>query len=235
MFIPVSATFEDLKIDSMEDGGLNGEQRVLVVFDYDWSLVNENSDRYIFEVLYPELLATLRSRHGETPWTQLMDELLQELAADRPHITRAQIEAAVAQIPVQDKMLDALKLAAEHPDGMVAIVSDANTVYIESMLAHHQLSGHVTKLVTNPAHWEPLSETTYRLRVQPYHPADQQPHACANCPVNMCKGVILDELRREHPSARVLYIGDGGGDFCPATRLTKCVVMGLSACLTLRS
>ncbi|CAI5716033.1 unnamed protein product [Peronospora destructor] len=37
----------------------------------------------------------------------------------------------------------------------------------------------------------------------------------------MCKGRIIDTLRSVHPYTSVLYVGDGSGDFCAATRLLK--------------
>jgi 2,3-diketo-5-methylthio-1-phosphopentane phosphatase len=195
--------------------------RVLVIFDYDWSLVNENSDTLVFHSLCPELVAEIATRRREQPsWTQLMDDLLGELVQRLPHLSQEQIQDAVAQIPVQPRMLDALRMAVETFGAHVQIVSDANTVYIESMLALHDLHAYVKRVVTNPAAFEPGSN---RLRVRPFHALEQPPHGCALCPTNMCKGRILDAIRAETDYDIVLYVGDGGGDFCPATRLTRCV------------
>lgn len=197
-------------------------KRVLVVFDYDWSLVNENSDTFVFRELHPPLLERLRERVASrdgTSWTALMDELLGQLAEQQPSATATRIRHALARIPVLDRMLDAVRLAASSPGTVVAIVSDANSVYIESMLAYHALASCVHEVVTNPAAFD-----GDRLRVQPFHALALPPHGCIDCPANMCKGRILDRLRHDHSDssggfAHVLYVGDGGGDFCPATRL----------------
>jgi len=202
--------------------------KVLVVFDYDWSLINENSDTFIFKVLYPELLDEIKTRRATQPsWTQLMDDLLQQLATDKPHVTEEMIRQAVANVPVLSKMLDAMKLAGSQPNAVVAIVSDANTVYIESMLDHHGLATIVSEVITNPAAFETQGRRQ-SLRVRPYHDP-QTPHGCALCPSNMCKGLILDRLRRETACTRVVYVGDGSGDFCPATRTTRCVLRPLGS------
>ncbi|GAB9476081.1 Pyridoxal phosphate phosphatase [Globisporangium polare] len=200
--------------------------QVLVVFDYDWSLVNENSDTFVFKQLHAPLLDTLRERlalrqqqQQEVSWTALMDELLHELSQQQPLVTPKVIRATLAQIPILDRMLDAVRLAVDTHGADLKIVSDANTVYIQSMLEHHALASHVSEVFTNPGFFEGVNSS--RLRVQPYHALHLVPHGCPNCPANMCKGAILDQIRRGNPGyTHVLYIGDGGGDFCPSTRLT---------------
>ncbi|GMF50040.1 unnamed protein product [Phytophthora fragariaefolia] len=195
---------------------------VLVIFDYDWSLINENSDTFVFQKLYPELLATLRERRAEQPsWTKIMDDMLKDLSKDKPDISEEIIRDAVAHVPIQPHMLDAVRLAAEQYSADVKIVSDANSVYIESMLEHHGLSKLVSEVITNPATFEALDDGRNRLNVKPYHALDIVPHGCTWCPSNMCKGRIVDSLRQAHPYSSVLYVGDGSGDFCAATRLTK--------------
>lgn len=196
--------------------------QTLVVFDYDWSLINENSDTFIFKVLYPQLLEQLRERRVSQPsWTRLVDDLLQQLALDKPGISAEVIRQTVAGVPILPRMLDAFRLAGSRTGVAVAIVSDANTVYIESMLEHYGLSSLVTEVVTNPAVFEQDHQRS-SLRVRPYHDETVKPaHGCPLCPSNMCKGIILDRLRRKHSASRVLYVGDGTGDFCPATRMTR--------------
>ncbi|KAG3164938.1 hypothetical protein PI126_g4867 [Phytophthora idaei] len=195
---------------------------VLVVFDYDWSLINDNSDTFIFQKLYPELLATLRERRTTRPsWTKIMDDMLGVLAEDKPDISPDMIRDTVARVPIQSHMLDALRLAAEIHSADVKIVSDANSVYIESMLELHGLTQDVSEVITNPASFEALENGRSRLHVRPYHGEAGEAHGCEWCPTNMCKGRIVDILRSAHPYTSVLYVGDGSGDFCAATHLTK--------------
>lgn len=203
------------------DGDRDGGGGVLVVFDFDWSLVEANSDRFLLRTLCPALLRKLKAWRGTMPWTQLLTELLDELMAQTSDVTRELIERTVADIPVQDRMIDALLLAANHPDSVVVVVSQANTVFIECMLARHELLPLVGKVVANPAAWTTDSMQRQRLIIQPFHPADQAPHGCRLCPVNMCKGVVLDQLRREHKPQRIVYVGDGSVDFCPVLRLSE--------------
>lgn len=207
---------------------------VLVVFDYDWSLVNDDSDIFVFKQLHPELLLELRDRYMHVQWTQLIDELLVRLAEERPALTASEIRQTLARIPVQPRMLDAVRLAAEEHGARVHIVSDANTVFIQSMLEHEGIAPLVHEVHSNPAFFEAAddSETKNRLRVERYHGAHLEPHGCPHCQVNMCKGQILDETRAQQVFTHVLYVGDGKGDFCPATRLSRCVAGTCDASVT---
>jgi pyridoxal phosphate phosphatase PHOSPHO2 len=158
----------------------------LIVFDYDFSLVNDDSDALFCKALCPELLHRLDTPTHTAPsqgWPALMDELIGEFFQKNPNTTRDDIVRALAAIPVFPEMLDAVRLATEQYDATVAIISDANTVFIKSMLEHHKLNDGITEIHTNTGRWE-----GNRLRVEPYYALDQEPHGCALCPANMCKG-----------------------------------------------
>lgn len=41
----------------------------LVVYDFDWSFADQDTDRYVFEVLDPELRVSLREHKKTVQWT----------------------------------------------------------------------------------------------------------------------------------------------------------------------
>ena len=43
--------------------------RQLVVFDFDWSLADQDTDRWIFEVLAPDLRRKMRRDKDTVQWT----------------------------------------------------------------------------------------------------------------------------------------------------------------------
>ncbi|POM69616.1 Pyridoxal phosphate phosphatase [Phytophthora palmivora] len=195
---------------------------LLVIFDFDDSLVNEDSDVYVFGSFHPELCKTAYERHAKKPiWPSVFDDMLQVLASEKPDVTPELIRQRVAQIPVQARMLDAVRMAVELFGADVKVISDGNTFYIESMLDHQDLSNHVKEVFANPIEHEPLDDGRTRLRIRPYHGDHLEPHGCKWCPTNMCKGSILDSIRSSKSYYRVIYVGDGTGDFCPASRLTE--------------
>lgn len=185
----------------------------LVVWDFDWSLINENSDTYVLEQLDPAVNDKMEAklRQGGMGWTQLMDWSVGELAA-AGHTPQA-IRAALVGVPILSGALSAFH-AAKAAGAEQRILSDANTVYISSILEGRGLAADVSTVETNPAAFDDAG----RLRIRPHQPAGL-PHGCALCPANLCKGAVLDTWLAELAPSRCIYVGDGGGDFCPATRL----------------
>jgi len=185
--------------------------QTLVVFDFDWSLLeNQNTDIYVFEQLAPDLEQKCR---GDDPmgWTALMDHLLHELW--KRGVTKEDIVDCFRRCLITEPLVKSLKLLAEK-NCMVKILSDSNTVYIDTILEASNVKHHIGETVTNPAHFSAEG----RLRVGPYQPVNHR-HNCTNCPVNLCKGLVMSSFLRQAAYLRRIYVGDGGGDFCPCTKL----------------
>jgi len=186
----------------------------LVVWDFDWSLVNENSDTYVIERLDPSgriwADAEKKLRRG-TEWTPLMDWALGQLH-DAGHTLQALSDALVT-IPVLDGALAAVT-AARAAGAEQRILSDANDMYIASILESRGIANIFSVVETNPT----SSGADGRLRVRPHQP-DAAPHGCPHCPPNLCKGAVLERWLSELSPCRCVYVGDGSGDYCPATRL----------------
>ncbi|KAJ0410736.1 hypothetical protein ATCC90586_006839 [Pythium insidiosum] len=199
--------------------------RVLLIFDFDWSLVNEDSDGFVTSQLWPtaerdapEFFHTF-AREADQPQEEIdvptvFTRFLEKMVEHKPDLSREDIYSAIQRIPVQPRMVDAVRAAVRDHDARVAIVSNANTVYVNTWLKHHDLQHVIQDVVTNPADFDKSSSV---LRVRPHC---SEGHNCPWCPVNMCKGRIVEELRRRYaPSERVIYVGDGGNDFCPVMTL----------------
>ncbi|PRW32627.1 inorganic pyrophosphatase 3 [Chlorella sorokiniana] len=209
--------------------------RTLLCWDFDWSLIEENTDTWVLQQLGADAFYRA-GRQAGTQWTRLMDECL-EKAASQLGRTPADVQAALHATPFHPELVALLRRVAATSGGGgssscggsdsngngsgssaidVAVISDANTVYIETILTHHGLSPAVLEVHSNPAEWRGGA-----LRVAPYHTA---PHGCRHCPSNLCKGQVLASLLQRQAAAglrydRVLYVGDGKGDYCPSALL----------------
>ena len=116
------------------------EVTTAVIFDYDWSLINCNSDTYIFHQLWPERPNVVEETYRDITqqWTAAVDKSLELLQQTKPHLTAKDILACVAHVPVLDGMLQAAKYA--HQQGAkLYIVSDANTMFIDVFLQEQKL------------------------------------------------------------------------------------------------
>jgi len=187
---------------------------ILAVFDFDHSLIGDNSDTWVFDVLAPMLgqqLKPIMLTPSPPVWTDFMDMSLgrlHEAGHKREPITRA-----LSSIPMASGSIQSLSSLSQ-AGAICAIISDANTVFIDEILKAYKCRHYFTddNIHTNPAHYD----DSERLRVRYYH---SDPHGCVRCPRNLCKGIVLDKLRAQYPDRRVVYLGDGGGDLCPSLRL----------------
>ncbi|CAK9211661.1 unnamed protein product [Sphagnum troendelagicum] len=192
----------------------------MIVLDFDWTLLDCNSDTWVVEKLGASAL--MNSLHRTLPWTQLMDRMMKELHdAGR---SMEDIDQCLQQAPIHPAMVSAIKSAAAIGCEL-QIVSDANSYFINKILHSYDLHHYFPdkNIHTNLA----FVAENGALHVVPFHAADEQlpPHGCNLCPPNMCKGLILNSIQGKTTSGstrrEVIYIGDGGGDFCPSLQLQK--------------
>jgi pyridoxal phosphate phosphatase PHOSPHO2 len=189
-----------------------------VIFDYDWSLINCNSDTYIFDQLWPERPTVVEEIYKDETkqWTKAVDRSLELLTQTKPDITPQHVLQCVARVPVQPCMLEAVQHAHDR-NAKLFIVSDANTAFIDAFLKDQGMSDLFEMVISNKA-----IVREDRLVVQPYHDFDTLPaHGCPLCSPNMCKGQILEDVLGALKFDRIIYVGDGGGDYCPTTRMRQ--------------
>lgn len=194
---------------------------VIVVFDFDKTIIDVDSDNWVVDSLgfteqFERLLPTM-------PWNTLMDTMMGEIHASGKSL--ADVAAVLETVPLDPRVPAAIR-AAYALGCDLRVLSDANAFFIDTVLAHHGLRPLFTEVNTNPSH---VDASTGRLRIAPCHAFDAASGAAAHgccvgtCPPNMCKGAVLDRVLREARAARkrVVYLGDGRGDYCPALRLRR--------------
>jgi hypothetical protein len=72
----------------------------LVVFDYDWSLINCNSDTFVVEQLRPGLVKNVRAYLDQgMQWTETIDRVVGDLFASG--VTLEEIVECLANVPIQ--------------------------------------------------------------------------------------------------------------------------------------
>ncbi|XP_057467826.1 thiamine phosphate phosphatase-like protein [Actinidia eriantha] len=185
----------------------------VVVFDFDHTMIEDNSDTWIVEEmglthLFDQLRRTL-------PWTALMDRMMEELHSQGKTID--EIGACLRRVPMSPRTVSAIKKAKALPGCELRIISDANQFFIETILKHHGLFDCFSEIVTNPS----IVEGS-RLKILPCHDSVSSPHGCNLCPPNLCKGLVISQIQAsiaEKGKSRIIYLGDGRGDFCPSLKL----------------
>ncbi|SGY14259.1 BQ5605_C010g06121 [Microbotryum silenes-dioicae] len=202
----------------------------LVVFDFDWSFADQDTDRYVLEVLDPKLRVSLREHKKTVQWTDNVALHLRKL--NEKGATKQQIIESLQGLPVHPAMLRGVQTAKARTDSKTRFLclSNSNSVYINTILKHHNMENFFEEIITNPAEWKG-NLLDLRRRVDPNGPQ----HGCkVGCSPNMCKeaemalhatGAELDAYMARNGGwesyDRVVYVGDGGNDFCPLLRLRK--------------
>ncbi|NP_001183910.1 Inorganic pyrophosphatase 2 [Zea mays] len=200
----------------------------LVVFDFDKTIVDCDSDNWVVDALgatrrFDELLRHL-------PWNHAIDAMMGELHSEGK--TAEDIRGSLRRAPLSPHVVAAIKTA--YALGCeLRILSDANAFFVDTILAHHGLADYFSGTDTNPAHVDAAG----RLRIRPYHEfgAAAHGHGCAlpTCPPNMCKGKVMERILLQEEAAAaaaaasaksrrrraVVYLGDGRGDYCPSLKL----------------
>ncbi|WFD00861.1 pyridoxal phosphatase [Malassezia yamatoensis] len=212
----------------LEDPPLNFDSqpkvnKQLVVFDFDWTFADQDTDRWVHEVLSPRLRIEFVKRKPTMQFTDMCAYLLQELHKEGH--SRAEVEDALRRMPLHPAMIRGVRTlqAKSTPNTDFLLLSNSNQVYIDTILEHnHLLDPPLFKeVITNPAHFEPSGLLRLRRRIAP----DQVQHACkVGCSANMCKGDELKAFLNRHTTEsyeRIIYVGDGGNDYCPVLRLNK--------------
>ncbi|KAI9593320.1 phosphatase phospho-type [Syncephalis fuscata] len=192
--------------------------RTLVALDFDWTVIDADSDRSIFELLPPHILADFRANYfSSMQWTDLMDRIYTELHQSGK--TRDQIEQVFRRLPLHPAMKAALQLAHQSGETELMIISDANTTAIWEFITNESQwtsDGRLSLQRYVSAHESHGCErTVQRRRPKSSDPTedDTQPF----CTINICKGKVMQRLRGNYD--RVIYLGDGQNDFCPGCEL----------------
>ncbi|KAG9127495.1 hypothetical protein FRC07_013033 [Ceratobasidium sp. 392] len=181
----------------------------LVIFDFDWSMVDQDTDRYVLEVLSPRLRRKLEDEQPYKEWTDLLAETMHEL--HKEGATRQQIEHSLITLPYHPAMIRGVKAlkAASTPKTTFLCLSASNHVYIRTIMElPMELNGTATGSISDVTSLLTALNTTARL-------------AAARIYAKASSELTAFLERRGETFDRLIYVGDGSNDFCPAVRLSE--------------
>lgn len=190
--------------------------RYLLVFDFDETIIEENSDESIVRAAPGQALPEpLRQSSREGSYNEYMQRVLAYMGDQG--VTMADFRAVYESIPLSPGMPELFQFLAKHQELFeLILISDANTFGIECRLRAAGSHSLFRKVLSNPSGFDRRGYFT----LGPYHS-----HKCLRCPPNMCKRKVLTEYLAERAQEqvefeRVLYVGDGANDLCPALALS---------------
>ncbi|KAL8265531.1 hypothetical protein R6Q59_023661 [Mikania micrantha] len=186
----------------------------IIIWDFDRTIMDDDSDRWVVvEMGLTQLFNQLRQT---LPWNSLMDRMMKELHSQGRTIE--DIINCLNRVQLHPQIISAIRAAHAHGCDL-KVLSDANQFFIETILKNHGVYDCFSDIITNPT----LVDEEGRLSIFSYHGPAIPPHGCNLCPPNLCKGFVMNEIQesasQELKKRVVIYIGDGGGDFCPTLKL----------------
>jgi len=188
----------------------------LYAFDFDHTIVDQNSDSAVMEIIHDPIPENLQRLYDGTNWTEYMDKIFRFVADEGGSFDV--IASKIAMLKPTDGMIPLLQRIASsrnnNPNSKFVIVSDANTFFIQTYLNSRNPPLIPDAIITNQA---TKTDEGY-LKLTPY----EHQQTCPLCPRNLCKGQALQRyIDLKGPFHRVYYTGDGGNDVCAARTLTE--------------
>lgn len=188
--------------------------KFLVVLDFDHTVVDDNTDTHIMKLgengKIPE---NVESKYQKGHWTAFMNTVFEYLFTNC-NVSKSRYELNLSEIPLTSGFLALFEFIRANDDVECIIISDSNCWFIDTILYKYQIQDIPLEIFTNKAKF-----VNGALRIAPHHCHDHE-----SCPINMCKGKVLQQfliVRRgqDIEYEHVFYVGDGGNDFCPARNL----------------
>ena len=182
---------------------------ILLVFDFDHTVVDGNTDVKILDVLKSRNVTPCKY-DPSTGWTEYMKNVFYE--CERNGVTQSEMLSTLKELEMTDGMKVLFQTIKEFKDVLKVIVaSDSNSWFIDILLLHFDIKDQIDGIYTNPAHWN-----DNLLELKRYTTNE----TCCRCPVNMCKAEIVSTSRSDDIEC-VIYVGDGSNDLCPVLQLSS--------------
>lgn len=184
----------------------------LVIFDFDHTIVDENSDTFIMNLL-GKSISTLRAEqeYKTGHWTEFMQKIF--ILLKESQISTIKIKEILEKIPITPGFSELIEALGNNNNSQIIIISDANSIFIDWILRKNSLNSYFYKTFTNDC--QIIDEL---IKISPYHS-----HKCETCPSNMCKKKILNDFLMEnnYHFKNLIYVGDGENDYCPCQILKE--------------
>ncbi|OBS70954.1 hypothetical protein A6R68_00511 [Neotoma lepida] len=164
---------------------ITGTMKVLLVFDFDNTIIDENSDTWIVQCApNKKLPVELQDSYQKGFWTEFMGRVFKYLGDEG--VKEDEMRRAVTSMPFTSGMLELFTFLRKNKDKFdCIIISDSNSVFIDWVLEAANFHDVFDNVFTNPAAFD----NSGRLTVKHCHA-----HSCNRCPKNLCKTAVLTEF-----------------------------------------
>ncbi|KAI9297072.1 hypothetical protein K502DRAFT_340506 [Neoconidiobolus thromboides FSU 785] len=194
---------------------MSDSNKILITYDFDWSLADKDSDHHVLEYYYPDGIGIL-DQSGI--WIETMQSNLKVIHSKGT--TPEQIQQCLSTFPISSNMVEAILLAKKQ-DHSINIISDGNSLFLSTILKNYKLIDCFDNIITNEAKIEGNLITLLPVFNTPPNCNTKANGIENTCSVNLCKGIKVKQLKNRFDYKKTIYIGDGMNDFCAGCALDE--------------
>ena len=153
----------------------------LVIFDFDNTLVDGNTDSLILDLL-PELRELSRNYKADGKgWGEVMNSALAVLR--QKGLQKKDVDECILALKITDTVKSMLLNVTRDNKTDVIIISHSNEYFINAILLDSGIEkSYFKSIYTYPAEWDEKGQ----LKVKKFH---QEAIKCKYCPNDFCKGL----------------------------------------------
>lgn len=184
---------------------------ILLVFDLDHTIINLNTDMELVNLMKKRNPEKVKERKHQDNWSLYMHNIFEIFHQQNFQVE--EIKKIINSLELNKgfkELFEFINLKKESFE--VIIFSGCNTIFVEWVIKNHKIDHIIRKFYSNKA--EITNEG--RINVDKTHE-----HDCENCEVSQCKQRLFKDYLTERSNEfvefeEIVFIGDGGNDFCLA-------------------
>jgi pyridoxal phosphate phosphatase PHOSPHO2 len=184
----------------------------LAVFDFDSTIIDGDSGDFM-ETDEFNLPNHLEDLYTQFNWPIRMNAAF-DLINKKLSFNSEKVLEKVRLIKISDSMCNLIKKLKKQ-NFTLLIISDGNSIFIETILAENSLLDYFDRIITNKA-----SVSNGLIQIMPYFDQIKSLKPCDLCmklcgKPSICKQTILkDYIKNNKNFEKLIYIADGENDYC---------------------
>ena len=184
--------------------------KTLMIFDFDQTIVDEDSTIQIINLLDNSEFHEndLSNKHRNNKWVDYIQDLFNRLNKQKVDVSK--LQNIFCKIKVTKGFVSLLDYVTENENLYETIIlSNSNNLFISWFVTERKFL--VKEIIANKA--EIVTNTFIKIW-------NDQKSTCTYCP-DLCKKMSLEEFIKNNKYKKLIYVGDGSNDYCPALVLQK--------------
>ena len=188
----------------MLEGHSKIQNKILVILDFDNTIVKGFSDEKVLDLVNNEELVKEILGEGKQSWAESMQKGFLQIKENKKTISH--VREIIENLEFNEKFLDFFEYLKIHKDLYeTIIISGTNTLFIRWFLEKNRLGS----VIKNFFALDAIEDDEKMIRI-----TDSHKHNCSECNISQCKQILARDYTQRKQFKKIVFIGDGHNDFC---------------------